>query len=172
MDPFIGQIMPVAWNFAARGWAKCDGQLLPIQQNEALFSLLGTAYGGDGRTTFGLPDLRGRVPIHVGAGPGLSAYAVGQQGGLEAVALNDQELPSHRHTVACSSAQGNVGSPVGALPGAEIAAQDIWSNGPADAQMNADMIGSSGGGVAHENRPPYLAITWLIALVGIYPSRH
>ena len=172
-DPFIGTIMPVGWNFAARGWAECDGQLLPIAQNQALFALLGTIYGGDGRSTFALPDLRGRAGLHFSQGPGLSAYKQGQGGGSEETALAQIQSPIHSHTVGCTAATGNVSSPVGALPGAEaVAAVDVWSNAAADGVMNPAMTSNSGSSQPHENCQPYLAVTWLIALYGTFPSRN
>ena len=172
-DPFIGQIMPVGFGFAARGWATCDGQIMAISQNQALFSLLGTTFGGDGRSTFALPDLRGRVAVHVGNGPGLSNYSWGQKGGSETVTLNTNQMPSHNHTVNCTSTAGNVSSPVGAIPGSEIAqGADVWQSGSANNTMRSDMIGNTGGGQPHNNLQPYLAIFWLIALTGVFPSRN
>ena len=172
-DPFIGTIMPVAWNFAARGWAECDGQMLPIAQNQALFSLLGTLYGGDGRTTFALPDLRGRAALHFGQGPGLTSSKQGQKGGSEETVLNQSQLPIHSHTVSCTSATGNVPSPVGALPAAEtVAAVDVWTNAPTDGVMSNTMLSSDGASQPHENQQPFLAVTWLIALYGTFPSRN
>ncbi len=171
-DPFIGQIMPVGWSFAARGWTKCDGQLLQISQNTALFSLLGTTYGGDGRTTFGLPDLRGRVAIHQGQGPGLSSYAIGQKGGTEQVTLAVNQMPSHSHTVNSNTNPGNLTNPANAFPASEtVGTQDIYSD-TSNSTMNPAMIANSGGSQAHTNLQPYLTINWLIALVGIFPSRN
>lgn len=170
--PFTGQIIRFAGNFAPRGWAFCDGQLLPIAQNTALFSLLGTTYGGDGRTTFALPDLRSRVPIHPGNGPGLSSYRLGQKGGTETVTLQTTQIPSHNHLVECVSSVGNKTSPDGAIPGSETAGTvDFWSDAASDGTMNANMIKNTGGGQGHENRQPYLAVNYIIALEGTYPSR-
>lgn len=159
------------FNFAPRNWAFCDGQLLPIAQNTALFSLLGTTYGGDGRTTFGLPDLRGRVPLHDGSGtgPGLSSYSLGQQGGLETVTLTAQQIPPHNHLQACSSDDPNSGSPAGNFPAA--VSPPIYSSG-ANAAMANTAVGNAGGGQQHENRQPYLAINFCIALQGVFPSRN
>lgn len=155
------------FNFAPRSWAFCDGQLLPISQNTALFSLLGTTYGGDGRTTFALPDLRGRVPLHEGTGPGLSSYLLGQKGGLENVTLTTAQIPAHTHSPQCSSDDPNSGSPANGFPAA--VGTPIYST-TQNASMGA--TGSAGGSQSHENRPPYLALNFCIALQGIFPSRN
>jgi len=155
------------FNFAPRGWARCDGQLLPIAQNTALFSLLGTTYGGDGRTTFALPDLRGRVPIHPGNGPGLSPYQQGQRGGTENVTLIAQQIPAHSHSQPCSSDDPNAGSPVDNVPAA--VANPIYATA-ANAAMAA--TGPVGGSQPHTNIQPYLAVYFCIALQGIFPSRN
>lgn len=168
-SPFIGQIQPFGFNFPPRGWATCDGQLLPISQNTALFALLGTTYGGDGRTTFALPDLRGRVPIHMGNGPGLSSYTIGQKSGVETVTLTVPQLPSHNHTHACSSDDPNAGSPVNNVPAA--VANPIYST-TQNALMSPSVIGNAGGSQPHENRQPYLTINFCICLQGIFPSRN
>lgn len=177
-EPFIGEIMMVGFNFAPRGWAFCDGQLLPISQNTALFSLLGTIYGGDGRTTFALPDLRGRVPIHSGGGPGLSPYRQGQKGGVETVTLSAAQMPSHTHAAAGTakavSGSGNNTSPSG-NNWAALARENAYSSAAADGTMAADnvtvTVDNTGGSQTHENRQPYLSVSFCIALVGIYPSR-
>ena len=156
-EPYIGQLMPVAFNFCPRGWLPTDGQLLAISGNESLFSLLGTFYGGDGRTTFGLPDLRGRSAISVGTGPGLSTYAQGQQGGAETVTLTQAEMPTHQHTLTeLTNSQGTTDGLVIRSGGGEIPAETSFA----------------GSGLAHENRPPYLAVQWCIATVGVFPSRN
>lgn len=168
MEPFVGQISLFGFNFAPRGWALCQGQLLPIAQNTALFSLLGTTYGGDGRTTFALPDLRGRMPIGFGQGPGLSQYVQGQVGGQEQVTLQAAQLPAHNHAVAASSATTGK-NPSNAIP---AVTPDGASYGTtADMSMSPTMVGGGGAGQPHENRQPYLALNWCIALDGIYPSR-
>ena len=173
MEPFIAQIVMFAGNFAPRGWAFCDGQVLAISSNSALFSIIGTIYGGDGRTTFGLPDLRGRVSVHPGNGPGLSTCKLGQRGGVENVRLTENEMPSHNHDVACVSSFGNAPTPAGNLPGAEAARRmDIWTTEDADGTMKASMISNSGGGQNHENRQPYLGVNYIIALQGVFPSRN
>jgi len=168
MDPFIGQVMQFAGNFAPRGWALCDGQFLAIEQNEALYSILGTQYGGDGRTTFALPDLRGRVPVHPGHGPGLSRREIGQRFGEESVTLTTSEMPSHDHTMSASS--GVEGESVAS--GAFLGSAPIYdTSSAARVAMNPSTISLSGEGLAHENCQPSLAINYIIALYGLYPSR-
>ncbi len=162
--------MLFAGNYAPAGWALCNGQLLPIQQNAALFSLIGTTYGGDGQSTFGLPDLRGRAPIHVGQGPGLQNYVWGQKGGVEAVTLTSPEMPAHIHGFgqACSSDPGGEESPANNYLGSQ--SPGIYS-ATSNAQMGAGTSSTAGGNQAHENRAPYLAINYCIALTGLFPSR-
>ena len=154
-----------AGNFAPRQWAFCDGQLLPISSNSALFSILGTTYGGDGRTTFALPDLRGRVPIHQGHGPGLSDYRLGQKSGAENVTLTVAQLPSHNHSVG-GSESGATKGPENAVPGTPGAYSPS-----ADVQMAASMIGNTGGNQGHPNLQPYTVVNFIIAVQGIFPSR-
>ena len=166
MEPFIGQLMCVGFNFAPKGWALCQGQLLPIAQNTALFSLLGTMYGGNGQTTFALPDLRGRVPMSFGQGPGLQFYDQGQMSGSESVTLITPQIPMHNHTVACSSSDPSDTTPVNGVP----AAGGSYST-TANATMLPTMIGQAGGSQPHSNMQPYLVINWIIALEGIYPAR-
>ena len=166
MEPFLGEIRLVAFSFAPRGWAFCAGQLLPINQNQALFSLLGTSYGGDGRTTFALPDLRGRVPIGAGQGTAGSTYELGSSGGQETVKLKASQLPAHSHQVRASSGGSTAKNPSDRVP----AAGGAYAATP-NAKMNAAMIGNSGGGQAHDNRQPYLGLNYIIALQGIFPSR-
>ena len=170
MDPFLGEIRIFGGTFAPRGWALCNGQLLPINQNQVLFSLLGTTYGGDGRTTFALPDLRGRAPAHQGQGSGLSPLALGQAIGAESVAIIGSQVPVHTHTPAASTAAADQSDPTG----------NVWANGGEDAyttnltgavRLDASAIGSAGGNAPHENRPPFLGLSFIIALQGIYPSR-
>ncbi len=172
-EPFIGEITMFAGNFAPRGWAFCDGQLLSVSQNDALFSILGTIYGGDGRTTFGLPDLRGRAAMHAGTGPGLTPRKLGAKGGAETVTLTTDQMASHNHGVNCNTNEGNQASPVGNIPGAEtVPNKDVWSTAAADGTMKASMIQNTGGSKSHNNIQPYEAVNYIIALVGIYPSRH
>jgi microcystin-dependent protein len=186
-EPFLGQIMQVGFNFAPRGWALCDGQLLPISSKSALFSLLGTTFGGDGRTTFGLPDLRGRVAVHVGNGPGLSNVNWGQRSGVENVTLTQANMPSHTHTATATAtatlnATDTNGNETG--PTNRILANDPRENQYSDAAPNVTMnassitvnitdvtVGNTGGSQAFNIRNPYLGIYHIIALQGLFPSR-
>jgi len=178
MEPFIGQIIMFGGNFAPRGWAFCDGQLLPISQNSALFSILGTMYGGDGRTTFGLPDLRGRVAIHPGNGPGLSDYRQGQKGGTETNTLNTTQLPSHNHTAAgtikSASGEGDTAVPTGKYP-AKSGVGDPDYGSTTDGSMAANgvdvTVGNTGGNQSVNNLQPYQTVQFIIALQGTFPSR-
>ncbi|SEG19378.1 Microcystin-dependent protein [Halpernia humi] len=171
-EPFLGQIAFVAFNFAPRGWAECNGAILPISQYSALFALLGTQYGGDGRTTFALPDMRGRVILSNGQGPGLSAYSQGQIGGQESVTLTVNQMPSHSHTVNAVLADGNSSVATGSLPANTKTLDPEYSNSAGDTTMNANMVAPAGGNQAHENRPPYLVLKCIIATQGIFPSRN
>lgn len=171
-EPFVGEIRMFAGNFAPRGWAFCDGQLLAVSQNDALFSLLGTIYGGDGRTTFGLPDLRGRVPIHAGHGPGLSERRLGAKSGSEKETLTVNQMPSHNHGVATSSGTGTSENPQGNVWGTGLG-PSYASGAPSGAQFfPSDVMTSVGGSRSHTNLMPFLCVHFIIALVGIYPSRH
>lgn len=169
-EPFVGEIRMFAGNFAPRGWAFCDGQLLAVSQNDALFSLLGTIYGGDGRTTFGLPDLRGRIPIHAGSGPGLSPRRLGAKAGAENVTLTVNQLPSHSHRLQGSENISNEVNPAGMVVG-EAASVDLYQAGATTGNMSSSAITSIGGSRKHTNLMPFLCIHFIIALVGIYPSR-
>jgi microcystin-dependent protein len=173
-DVFIGQVMPVAFPFAPRGLAQCDGQILPIAQNQALFSLLGVAYGGNGTTVFALPDLRGRVPVGFdpSVDPGWQSpnYGIGDKGGAESVTLTTAQLSSHAHQCAGTNAQGGQRSPASAL----YATNSVPIYGPAgagDVTLAAPSIAPVGGNQAHNNMQPYAAINFCIALAGIFPSR-
>ncbi len=167
---YIGQIMAFGGNFAPQGWAFCDGSLLPISQYDALFSLIGTTFGGDGQTTFALPDLRGRAPLHQGQGPGLSNYVLGQSGGAQEVTLTVGQLPSHSHPAMGNSGAGTSASPSGAVwAGSPVA---IYGAGAAaNVAMSATAISSSGGGQPHDNMLPFVTLSFCIALEGIYPSQ-
>jgi len=169
-DPFVGEIRMFAGNFAPRGWALCDGQLLSVSQNDALFSLLGTVYGGDGRTTFGLPDLRGRIPVHAGQGPGLSQRRLGEKGGQEQVTLNVNEWPSHTHAFRASKAIGAKANPTGQVVAAGPSVK-LFTQSPPNAYLASTALTSVGGGQPHSNVMPFLGINFIIALVGVYPSR-
>jgi microcystin-dependent protein len=168
MEPFLGQLMLVPYNFAPQGWAFCNGQILPISQNSALFSLLGTTYGGNGQTTFALPDLRGRVAISAGQGPGLQNYSLGEAAGSEAVTLLSTQMPAHTHLVGASTGSAQA-TPDNAFPGSDGSTQ-IYDMA-ASTTMSPQMIQPAGGSQPHENRQPYLAFKYIIALVGFYPSR-
>jgi microcystin-dependent protein len=175
-DPLLGEIRQIPFNYAPRGWAFCNGQLLPIAQYQALFSLLGTMYGGDGQTTFALPDLRGRVPVSNGQLPGGSSYTLGQTGGLDAVTLITTELPAHTHPVTGTmqtAAFGDPSSPQGNYLASDANAQ--FGAGPASATMGGTAQGTSanaGGSQPHENRQPLLALNYVISLQGAYPTRN
>lgn len=174
-EPFIGEIRMFAGNFAPRGWALCNGQLLAISQNTALFSLLGITYGGDGRTTFALPNLQGRAPLHPGNGPGLSPRQPGETGGEETVTLDSSRMPAHTHGVRCSSTTGDQATPVGNVcaVGAGQRGQVFYADAPGASPpaLNDGAVGNAGGGAPHNNLPPYLAVNFIIALQGVYPSR-
>lgn len=167
-EPFVAEIKIFAGNFAPRGYAFCDGQLLQIAQNTALFSLVGTTYGGDGRVTFGLPDLRGRAPMHPGSGPGLTPRILGQRSGTERVTLADSQIPSHSHAVRAAS-ESETDDPAGAVLGAT----EDEAYGPASnlVDMASSAVGATGGGQSHDNMQPFLVLNFIIALVGLYPSR-
>jgi len=159
-----------AGNFAPQGWALCEGQLLAISQNDALFSLLGTIYGGDGRTTFGLPDLRGRLPIHQGSGPGLSSRPIGQKSGVETVIPSVNQLPSHTHSLMASTAPGSGSSPAGGVP-AESPSVDLYIEESTTVNLSASAVTAAGTSQSHTNIQPFLCIRFIIALFGVYPSR-
>ncbi len=163
--------MCVAFDFAPQGWAMCNGQILSIQQNIALFSLLGTTYGGDGVRTFALPNLQSRVPLHFGTGPGLLTYQLGEMAGVESVTLTPQQMPAHSHAVNCDSGKGNKPAPAGNYPAADAAGVTAEYAAIANSTMNPAMLAQAGGSQPHENRQPSLVLNWIIALQGIFPSR-
>jgi len=156
---FIGEIKMFAGNFAPQGWARCEGQILPIQQNQALFSILGTTYGGDGLTTFALPDLRGRAPLHFGQGPGLTAYEIGQTGGTESNTLTVGQMPAHSHTVNAVTSDGNQHLPTSGFPANTKLLDKEYSSGTPNTTMNAAMIAPSGNGQPVNNVQPYIPLT-------------
>lgn len=167
-EPFIAEIRIFAGNFAPRGWAFCNGQLLPIAQNTALFSLVGTIYGGNGETDFGLPDLKGRAPMHHGTGAGLSRKRIGEKGGASDVTLAASQLPSHAHTLQGSGQDATATDPSGNLPA--VSREDTYTGATGTAPLLDGAIGSTGGGQSHNNMQPFLAMYFIIALVGTYPS--
>lgn len=170
MEPFIGEIRLFAGNFAPWGWALCDGSLLPISENDALFVLLGTTYGGDGQETFGLPDLRGRVPMHMGTNPNSGITSIiGEMAGVEAVTLSTQQIPAHNHAFLASTDIPMLSSPANAVPGQ--AASKLYRATGTTAQMAAAMVQPAGGSQPHDNMQPYVCINYIIALFGIFPSQ-
>lgn len=169
-EPFVGEIRMFAGNFAPRGWAFCDGQLLAVSQNDALFSLLGTIYGGDGRTTFGLPDMRGRIPIHQGTGPGLSPRRLGGKGGSEKETLTTNQLASHTHAFNANTATATAETPADKVL-AHGAGVNIYSAVSQDTSLAPSMVSNSGGSQSHTNLMPTLCVNFIVALFGIYPSR-
>ncbi|MDY7092532.1 MAG: tail fiber protein [Acidobacteriota bacterium] len=173
-EPFVAEIRIFAGNFAPRGWAFCNGQLLPIAQNTALFSLIGTTYGGDGRTTTALPNLEGRAPMHPGRGPGLTDRRLGQRGGVETVTLSEAQMPNHNHSFMVSPTPGetpgpNSGGNANAL--ARSVGGAIYGNAANEVPMAEQSMPDAGGSQAHNNMQPYLTMNFIIALVGLYPSR-
>lgn len=163
-EPFLGEIKIVSFNFAPKGWAFCNGQTLAIQQNQALFSILGTTYGGNGTTTFQLPNLQGRVPLHVGGG-----ITLGQSSGEASHTLLASEMPGHSHVPLASSNPPSMASPSG---NCWAGGNPLYAASPVDTAMAAQAVPNAGGGQAHENQPPYLVLTFVIALTGIFPSRN
>lgn len=170
-EPYIGEISWFAGNFAPRGWAKCDGQLLSISQNTALFSILGTQYGGDGRSTFALPDVRGRTVIHSGRGPGLSDRRIGSKGGTEIETLTINQIPSHSHDFKASSGGANTATPSNNVL-ANTGRTRIYEGGAPNVNLSSASITSTGGGQSHNNMQPYTTLNCIIALQGIFPSRN
>jgi microcystin-dependent protein len=169
-NPFLAEIRIFAGNFAPTGWALCNGQLLPISQNTALFSLLGTYYGGDGKTTFALPNLQGAAPIHQGQGPGLSQRFLGEQSGEPSVTLLQSEMPSHSHALNGTNQLQNLPDPAGHT--AARANANAYVQSPTSyTQMNPRAVGTTGDGAPHNNMPPFLTLTFIIALQGVFPAR-
>ncbi len=169
-EPFLGQIFLMSFNFVPKGYLPCNGQLLPINQNQALFSLLGTTYGGNGTTNFALPDLRGRAAIGAGNGAGLTPRTLGEAGGQESVTLVVANLPAHTHTPTCSASVGGQAAPASNV-WAKSTNDNLYSSGTPDTAMNAGTITATGGGQGHENRQPFLTLNYVIATQGVYPSR-
>ncbi len=174
-NPFVGQICMFGGNFAPRSWAFCDGQLLLISQNSALFSLLGTIYGGDGRSTFGLPDMRGRLPLHQGAGPGLTNRQIGSKFGTENAAVNQAQMPSHTHQLDGTTEQADTNPAGGGDPTGRVLADasiSIYKALAPDSDFDATAVADTGGGQDHSNLMPFLCVNFIIALQGVFPSRN
>ena len=168
-SPYIGEIRMFGGSFAPAGWAFCNGQLLPISENEALFILLGTTYGGDGETTFALPNLQSRIPLHMGQGPGLSSYTIGEQGGAEEVTLTVNQTPTHTHTPLASNTGGS-DSPAGSYWG-DTALGKPYAAAPPAVLMNPGTISPTGGSQPHDNMLPFLCVSYIISLFGIFPTQ-
>lgn len=169
-EPFIGEVTMFGFNYSPRGYAFCNGQLLPIAQNQALFSILGTTYGGNGTQTFGLPDLQGKSPMHVGQGPGLSPVALGQTGGESSHTLLLSEMPTHSHLVTASSVAADLSLPTSNY--FATGGQSVYSSAAADVALSSAALTSIGGNQGHNNMPPYSVLNFCIALVGTFPSRN
>lgn len=164
-SPFIGEIRMFAGNFAPVGWAFCDGSLIPISENDALFNLIGTTYGGDGQNTFALPNLQSRIPVHVGPG-----FALGQTGGVESVTLTVSQIPAHSHVPQCNSGTGNQAAPTAGVWAQPSLGADYSSTAPS-LPMDPAAIGSSGGSQPHDNMVPFLVVNFILSLFGIFPSQ-
>lgn len=171
MDPFVAEIRIFPFNFAPRGWAFCDGQLMPISQNTALFALLGTTYGGDGRSNFALPDLRGSAPMHPGQGPGLSLHDLGETGGSETVTLLESEMPAHSHALMARNFSANNDTPANAVIAKPPAGPNIYATPGSLASMAPQALAPAGGSQPHNNMQPYLTFNFCIALQGVFPPR-
>ena len=170
-EPFVAEIRIFAGNFAPRSWAFCDGQLLPIAQNTALFSIIGTTYGGDGRTTTGLPNLQGKAPMHPGNGPGLTSRRLGETGGVESVTLSEAQMPAHTHTLGVVPAPGNQDDASNTETLSRAVGANLFTPSANLEAMADETLPSTGGSQPHNNMQPYLAINYIIALQGVYPSR-
>src|SRR4051794_9759097 len=170
MDPFVAEIRIFPFNFAPKGWAFCDGQILPLSQNTALFSLLGTTYGGDGKSTFALPNLQGSAPMHPGQGPGLSLHDLGETGGSETVTLLQSEIPAHSHGTSASLADGTNQAPAGEKLATGIGIGQYAAPG-ATTQLSPNALSPAGGDQPHNNMQPYLTLNFNIALQGVFPPR-
>ena len=169
-DPFVAEIRIFPFIFPPTGWAFCNGQLMPISQNTALFSLLGTTYGGDGKSTFALPNMQGNAPMHPGQGPGLSLHDLGEQGGSQTVTLLESEMPSHGHAVNASAAEGTTGDPSGQLVASGIGV-NMYSSSINPTTLNPNAVSPTGGDQPHNNMQPYLTLNFNIALQGVFPPR-
>ncbi len=172
-DPFVAEIRIFPFNFAPRGWAWCDGQLLPLSQNTALFSLLGTTYGGNGKSNFALPDLQGRAPMQPGQGPGLSLHDLGETGGSETVSLLESEIPSHSHAMSGQNSNANLNDPAGAVLARAFGGGNLYKTpaGASIATLSDQSLAPAGGDQPHNNLMPYLTFYFCIALQGVFPPR-
>jgi microcystin-dependent protein len=170
-DPFVAEIRIFPFNFAPRGWAWCDGQLLPLSQNTALFSLLGTTYGGNGKSNFALPDLQGRAPMHPGQGPGLSLHDLGETGGSETVTLLQSEIPSHSHALRASLDDGDLAIPTPNRSLGKSGGGNLYASGNPNTSMSNQALPPAGGNAPHNNMQPYLTFFFCIALQGVFPPR-
>jgi len=170
-ERYIGEIRMFSGNFAPAGWAMCNGQLIPIAQNTALFSILGTTYGGNGKTNFALPDLRQRMPLHAGTGPGLTPRDLGEQGGEASTTLTALQMPSHSHGMSAANATASVQSPANALLAKPVTVSAPYHDAAAVAPSPAGPLGNAGGSSPHNNLQPYLVVNFIIALTGIFPPR-
>jgi microcystin-dependent protein len=171
MDPFVAEIRIFPFNFAPKGWAWCDGQLLPLSQNTALFSLLGTTYGGNGKSNFALPDLQGRAPMHPGQGPGLSLHDLGEIGGSETVTLLESEIPAHNHFVNAHALNGSTSQPGGQVFARSTVGNAYKAAGGTPAIMAPQTLAPAGGAQPHNNMQPYLTFYFCIAMQGVFPPR-
>jgi microcystin-dependent protein len=170
-QPYVGEIRMFAGNFAPNGWMFCEGQTLPISENDVLFQLIGTTYGGDGEETFNLPNLASRVPMHMGTGPDGTTYQIGEMAGTEQETLTIQQIPNHTHPFTASATLGNAASPSNAVLGTTLAPIALYYEGAVDANMNAQAITPVGGSQPHENTQPFLCINFIISLFGVFPSQ-
>lgn len=169
-SPYIGEIRMFGGSFAPVGWALCQGQTIPISQNDTLFNLIGTTYGGDGQNTFDLPDLQGRVPVHQGQGPGISQqYIIGQEAGVESVTVTTNQMPRHNHSFTGSSSVADSASPANAIYAQAVSATP-WYAGTVDSPLAANSVQPQGGSQPHENMQPWLCVSFIISLYGIYPT--
>ncbi|HZS47999.1 MAG TPA: tail fiber protein [Blastocatellia bacterium] len=172
-SPYVGEIRMFGGSFAPVGWALCQGQTIPISQNDTLFNLIGTTYGGDGQETFDLPNLAGRVPVHQGQGPGISQnYVIGETGGVEGVTLTTQQIPNHSHLPACNNTSAGATTNGGVWGTAPTTANTFYGPTPANVAFNAQAIQPQGGSQPHENMQPFLVVTFIISLFGIFPTQN
>lgn len=170
--PYIGEIRMFGGNFAPAGWAFCNGVTMAIAENDVLFNLIGTTYGGDGQETFNLPNLCGRIPIHQGQGPGISQnYIIGEVSGVESVTLTVQQIPAHNHNMLASASPGYLASPANGTPAKHRDYRAFADAGPGSASMNAQTLGVAGGNQPHENMPPYLCVSFILSLFGVFPTQ-